>query len=150
MARNTSQLVQGLKAKNIDVIEDHPVVEPVTGNQDFKALIADEAFMNERVAILLHPTTDKNAATQVILSVNGEKAIVPRGVPGYVKRKHLEVLARMKETSYTQPLLQTGGLHEMGIESLVGQTAHAYPFMVIEDKNPRGGAWLMNVMAEAS
>jgi hypothetical protein len=149
MTKQTSQLIQGLQKKGVEVIDDQSVIEPVTQG-DFKKEVEDEVFMNEPVTVLIFPTTDVNAPPYVCLSVNGERAVVSRAVPTTIKRKHLEVLARMKETRYTQPGLQKGGLVEMGLESLVGHTAHAYPFNILRDDNPRGSEWLMHVMAEPS
>src|SRR5512147_2256507 len=89
--------------KGIELHDDQTVVDTVSGNVDFGKLAADEAFMNEHVTIMIHPTTDENQPNHVILNVNGVNQPVVRGVQTVVKRKYLEVLARMKETKYSQP-----------------------------------------------
>ena len=119
---------------------------PVAGNIDFRQLASDEAFMEERVTIVIHPTTDENQPNHVILNVNGTNQPVIRGVPTSIKRKYLEVLARMKETKYSQPQRDMAN-PEYG-NQVIGRTALVYPFDVQEDANPKGRAWLQNIMAE--
>ena len=58
--------------------------------------------MNEPVTIMIHSTTDENQAPHVIVNCNGINQPIIRGVPTEVKRKYVEILARMKETRYTQ------------------------------------------------
>ena len=146
MARAKSELVTGLKTK-IDLVEDTSTVDPVTQG-DFAKVAADEAFMHELVGVYLMPTTDVNAPPYVNLNVNGDRAVVYRGKPCTIKRKHLEVLARMKETRWQQAVPE-GYVGQIGAESLVGHTAHAYPFQVVKDLNPAGPGWLEHVLAEA-
>lgn len=151
MSKNTSQLIQGLEKKGIDVLNDVSVIEPLTQG-DFKKEVEDEAFMNELVTVYIFPTTDINSPPYVCLSVNGERAVVHRARPTTIKRKHLEVLARMNETRYSQPGLQNGlqSGAEVGLESLQAHTAAAYPFNLLRDQNPNGPEWLQHVMQEAA
>lgn len=126
-----------------------PEIETVA-ETDLGSLAADEAFMNERVRIRLATTTDPNAPPEAIVTVNSSahRAVIPRGVPMWVKRMHVEVLARMRETRYTQPTR-----NPMDPESgnrLIPSDAMVYPFEVLEDPNPRGRAWLERVLADRS
>lgn len=132
--------------QGIEIHDDQEPVVPVAGNVDFRQLAADEAFMEERVTIVIHPTTDENQPGHVILNVNGVNQPVVRGVPTTIKRKYLEVLARMKETKYSQPQRDMAN-PEYG-NQVIGRTALVYPFDVQEDANPKGRAWLQNIMAE--
>ena len=132
--------------KGIELHDDQTVVDTVAGNVDFGKLAADEAFMNEHVTIMIHPTTDENQPNHVILNVNGVNQPVVRGVQTVVKRKYLEVLARMKETKYSQPQRDMSN-PEYG-NQVIGRTALVYPFDVLSDNNPKGRAWLHNIMAE--
>ena len=144
-----SELEQSLKESGIDIVDPQIDVDPVAQNADLRKIVEDEAFMNEVVTIMLYPTTDPNAPPYALLNVNGERIVVPRSRKVAVKRKHLEVLARMKETRWVQNVPE-GYVGQIGAESLVGHTALAYPFNVIEDKNSRGAPWLENILAEAA
>lgn len=121
-------------------------MDPVTADVDLAKLARDEAFMNEIVVVYLHKTTDKNAANHVLLNVNGTNQPVFRGQKTPMKRKYLEVLARMKEASYeqvTHPI-------ELDRYEMNETIANAYPFVVSEDSNPAGAAWLDHIMQEAN
>ena len=137
MAKNT---IQG-----IELSDDAPVVETVAESRDFSQLAADESFMNEMVTVMVHSTTDENQAPHVIVNCNGTNQPIIRGVPVAVKRKYVEILARMKETKYTQ---LTPNPAAPDVSELRARHGLAYPFDLVEDKNPRGRAWLNNVLAE--
>lgn len=145
MAKN-SAIVEGLIAKGATNIDDQPDVQNVA-ESDLARVAAEEAFMHELVKIRILATTDPNAPPGVRLNVNGQQVDVLREVDTYVKRCHLEVLARMKETRVTQNLTPDNQ-GEITMNSLRAYTGLAYPFVVIEEKNPKGGAWLANVLAE--
>lgn len=128
-------------------ILDNQSIEPIAAT-DLANVAREEAFMNERVVIRIATTTDPNASTIAVLTVNdvNNKVTVPRGIPVPVRRSHVEVLARMRETRFTQPVRNM-----MDPESgnyLVPHHALSYPFEVIEDKNPLGRPWLERLMAE--
>lgn len=149
MASKKSELVEGLVAKGIEYRDDSAIDIQKVSESDLAKLAASEAFMEERVKIVIHPTTDANAPPFAQVSVNGEGAIVGRNIPTWVKRKHLEVLARMKETRVSQDMTPNAS-GEITTASLRGHSGLAYPFAVIEDKNARGGAWLANILAEGA
>lgn len=137
MAKNT---IQG-----IDLKDDAPIVETVAESSDFGALAASEAFMNEIVTVYVHPTTNENEATQFLINCNGTNQPVVRGVEIPMKRKYVEILARMKETKYTQV---TPNPAAPDVSEMRARTGLVYPFDLIDDKNPKGRAWLRNVLAE--
>ena len=134
--------IEGL-AKQID---DQPDVQLVA-ESDLAKTAADEEFMHEPVQIMIMATTDPNASPIAHIGVNGVNVRIARNVPTWIKRMHLEVLARMKETRVTQDLTPNRE-GEITMDSLRGNTGLAYPFTVLQDKNPKGGAWLANVLAE--
>lgn len=140
--------IEGLIQQGVDVIDDQPDVQTVA-ESDLGSVAADEKFMHEEITIVVQPTTDPNAAPYVLLNVNGDRMVVHRNIPTKVKRKHVEVLARMKETRWVQNV-PDGYIGQIDMGSLRGHTGLAYPFTVLEDKNPKGGAWLANVLAEPS
>jgi disulfide oxidoreductase YuzD len=116
--------------QGIEIIDDEPVIETVAESRDFSKLAADEAFMNELVTVMVHATTDENQPNHVV-----------------VKRKYVEILARMKETKYTQVTRNASAPDQI---DMVARHGLSYPFDLVEDKNPRGRAWLQNVLAEAA
>lgn len=130
---------------NVEIIDDSPSIDPVTGNVDLKKLLDDEAFMEEQVTVMLHPTTNENEPPYAHLNVNGRNQIVPRGTPVRVRRKYVEVLARMKETRYSQ---HTPNPSEPDKTQLIPRHGLVFPFNVVEDQNPRGRAWLDHILAE--
>lgn len=132
-------------AVGVEIIDDAPVIETVAESRDFRQLAADEAFMNELVTVYVHPTTDENQSPHVILNCNGVNQPIVRGVATQIRRKYLEILARMKETKYTQV---TPNPAAPDVSELRARHGLVYPFEVMADNNPRGRAWLNNVMAE--
>jgi hypothetical protein len=145
MAKKSAH-IEGLIEQGVKVEDDQPDIQLVS-QTDLASAASDEKFMHEEVTVVIMPTTDPNAAPYATLSVNGEMKIVSRNVPTRIKRKHLEVLARMKETRWLQSVPE-GYMGQIDMGSLRGHTGFAYPFTVTEDKNPKGGAWLANIMAE--
>lgn len=127
-------------------LESDQEIEPIVNIEFAGKTIADEAFMNEIVEVTLSSTTDENQPSHVTFAVNGINQTFMRDVPVKCKRKFLEVLARCKETKYTQvrdPI-------ELDRSQMVARTLLAYPFQVNDDPNPKGRAWLRAVMAEAN
>lgn len=131
----------------IELHDSDPTIEPVSQSVDFRQLAANEAFMNELVVVYIHPSSDENQPTHVILNCNGTNQPVIRGIPTRVKRKYVEILARMKETRYRQSTPNPSAPDEIHMHANSG---YVYPFDVMEDDNPRGRAWLNHVMAEAA
>lgn len=131
--------------QGIAVTDDAPVVDTVAESVDFGKLAADESFMNEVVTVLVHGTTNENEAPHFILNCNGVNQPVLRGMPTKMKRKYLEILARMKETKYTQV---TPNPAAPDVSEMRARHGLAYPFELVEDPNPKGREWLRNVLAE--
>lgn len=102
--------------------------------------------MQEPVTVMVHDTTDPNAEELVPVGVNGRMQYFARGVAQTVRRCYVERLARAKSTSYSQNLDERLG--EQNFNRMKSHHALAYPFSVIEDKNPKGSAWLRGILAE--
>lgn len=134
------------KVEGIEVLDDTPDIETVSASKDMKKLIDDEAFMNEMVEVVVHESTREDEPNHIVLSVNGRNMPVIRGVPTRMRRMYVEVLARMKETRYSQ---KQDAVQLDNIQ-FIPRTALVYPFTVTVDSNDRGRAWLQNVIAEAS
>jgi len=103
------------------------------------------AFMEEEMTIIVNETTDKNAENPVFAGVNGQQVYFPRGIPCRTKRKFVDSLI-VKSTNVSTPEIQL----QNGERSFaIRQTSSLkYPFMVIEDKNPKGNEWLRGRLAE--
>ena len=67
-----------------------------------------------------------------------------RGQETVVKRKFVEALARCRTTKYQQ---RHNPIERDKIEN-VPITVQTYPFSVLEDRNPKGRAWLQGIVAE--
>lgn len=147
MAQGKSAALEGLRAKvQTKIITDEPTIDSIA-TTDLGPIAREEAFMHEPVTIMIMATTDSNAAPYADVSVNGQKVVIRRNQKTVVLRKHLEVLARMRETRWVQGQDLVG---PVGMESLRGHTAHVYPFTVLKDDNPLGGEWLSHILAEAA
>ena len=129
----------------IEILDDTPTVDPVSQVVDLRELAASEVFMNEMVEVMVHSSTDENQAPHVILNCNGTNQPILRGVPTRVRRKYVEILARMKETKYSQVTRNPAAPDQI---DMIARHGLAYPFEMLSDENPRGRAWLSNVLAE--
>jgi hypothetical protein len=140
MKMATKKVVAG-----IEILDDAPTIDPVSQVLDLRELASSELFMNEMVTVLVHSSTDENQSPHVILNCNGTNQPIMRGVPTTVRRKYVEILARMKETKYSQVTRNPAAPDQI---DMIARHGLAYPFELMEDANPRGRAWLTNVMAE--
>ena len=95
-----------------------------------------EQFMNEPVTVMVLGSGDENETDLVQ---------VGRDVAQVVKRKFVARLARSKRTDYRQTLDDRLG---EAMNTMNPRHALKYPFTVIEDKNPKGAAWIKAVLAE--
>lgn len=101
----------------------------------------DMGAMVDAVLAALNATTIPVDARKV----NGRSQFFQRGTPQEVKRYFVERLARAKRTSYSQNLDERLG---ESMNNMQSRHALRYPFSVIEDKNPKGSAWLRQILAE--
>jgi hypothetical protein len=124
-----------------------------------KEYLEELAFNEEPVTIRLDPSTDQNAAKMVFVSVNGkgcevfmnnrwiEWKWIPIGQVLIIKRKYLEVLIGAKQDKITTDYGSPGD--ENPINRVNRFTSSYQSFQVIEDKNPRGMAWLTELRRRA-
>jgi len=104
------------------------------------------AFNEELVTVMVHETAEENAAPLVDVYVNGVAQFFPRGEPVTCKRKYVEGLVRAKPTAISTDVRERNSENPQNVVNR--RSALRYPFSVIEDKNPNGGAWLRKVLAE--
>ena len=119
------------------------IIQPNALESDYAARLA---FMEEPVTIVVHESTDDNAEPVVQLYCNGTPQFIVRGQPQEVKRKYVEILANARQTSIKTETRTQG---DDVINRVNKHTALRYPFSVQEDKNPRGAAWLRELLASA-
>lgn len=122
--------------------QDSEIIDKVVSMDDADLL----KFMHEPVTIILSDSNDPNDVDLVQVTVNGNSQFIQRGNPQTVKRYFVERLARAKRTSYSQNLDERLG--EQSYNTMIPRHALRYPFTVIEDKNPKGSAWLRQILAE--
>lgn len=130
------------------IVQDDQLDVQKVAESDLARVAGEEAFMRELVTIRIAPSINPNDTPYAVVTpVSAEyRRVIPRGAPTQVMRMHVEVLARMKEVRYAQRA-PVGGDLETG--NMLYQTSGVvYPFEVVEDKNPKGRAWLDNILAE--
>lgn len=108
--------------------------------------LAFRAFMSEKVCILVHDTTDDTETPVPQVCVGEISQYFIRGRKQWVKRFFVERLARAKITTYTQVKEKDDNGDDTYVN--IPHTKLMYPFSLIEDRNPRGPAWLQKVLAE--
>lgn len=119
------------------------------GNADY---LDELAFMEEPVKIRLEPSSDKNAPGAMPVWCNGrgaeillndkwcEATYLPVGQVLTTKRKYLEIIVRAKiDTIHTKVREMESERPNNVIERYTSPTTG---FSVIEDRNPRGAAWM--------
>lgn len=109
---------------------------------------AELAFNEEFVDVVVHESTDKNAEAIVDLYCNGTPQRFIRGQTQRVRRKFVEILARARQTSITTKTHANGEDGE-AVNRISKHTAVRYPFSVVYDANPKGGAWLKQLLQTA-
>lgn len=115
------------------------------------------AFNEEPVKILIHRNTDGlSAKTTDYIAVNGVPAemlfrngwvpigYLPRGVSFITKRKYISVLAASRLENIKANYIERDNQNP---ENYVERTTvHPVAFSMLEDKNPRGAAWLVSLL----
>ena len=117
-----------------------------------KDMLERLAFDDEPVTIRLEPNTDPNSPTHFPIWVNGKGAEVfmngrwiemtylPIGQVLTTKRKYVAVLACAKTDKVTTEVTEKES--ERPKNNVARFTSAIHSFSIIEDRNPRGAAWL--------
>ena len=113
-----------------------------------KEKLAMLAFMEEPVKVMVHDSTNPNddPFPEVLNGGDRNRQYFIRGQEQVVKRKYIEVLARMKRTTYSQEKYKDGNGDDAYRQ--IPHTALRVPFAVIEDSE-RGRQWLKAILQEA-
>lgn len=127
-----------LDAAEIETAQDGP------GFKDRADLLA---FLDEECEVIVAKTNDPNADPCPGFWVNGRSQYFPRGVRVKCRRLFVEKLARTATTTYQQEEYLDG----KGNRAMrnIPTTSLAFPFTVVHDPNPRGHAWLENILGES-
>ena len=128
----------------IDLGQSAGDLESIVTEVDMDA-VAKEAFMNDRLMIILASNGADDETPFVPVGVNGSFIYLPRDEAIEVKRKYVEVLARAKKTDYDQTLDMTLG---ESMNRLSQRHVLKYPFTVINDPNQAGHQWLREILAQ--
>jgi hypothetical protein len=123
---------------------DRDDIQVVPGPQ-FSSKVEQEAFMAEKVIVLIHNSTEQHPVDPVMLAVNGRQIFVWRNQPTIIKRCYLERLCRAKPDGITQDAANPDPkiANKLNISSGL-----LYPFSVVEDKNPKGHHFMQKWLAE--
>lgn len=131
--------------RNNDVVVEVPsMTDPKSPG--FIEKMKNIAFMEERVTVLVHDTSEKHADAVVEIGVNGRNELFVRGQEKTVARKFVEGLARAKPVSFrNEEYTAEDGTRKVRHPSNIGSR---YTFSVVQDPNPMGKEWLKSVMAQ--
>ncbi len=108
---------------------------------------AEMRFMEEPVTVMVHESTEQYAEDPVRVFNNGVGQAFRRGEQVTVKRKYVYALAKARPISYSQDVHINQCNGEV-VQRMQPRRALKYPFSVIHDANPDGGAWLKKVLQE--
>lgn len=112
-------------------------------DKELRKIAADEKFLNEQVQIRIHEDATEGALDIITPNVNGVNQPIVRGHAVWVKRKYVEALARSISTGYKQVTPDPRNPDDI---RMVPKTVPSYPFEVLQDKNPKGRAWLEAIL----
>lgn len=121
-------------------VDPGKLIDQVPAGVDYKQLMANDAFMHEMVAILLHPLDQHQAEPAVPVAVNGDRAYLTPGVVTRVRRYHVAQLLKARP-DYVAHVGGEVNSPESSHNRMTQQSTSRYNFDVIEDTQ-RGIAWL--------
>lgn len=101
-----------------------------------------ERFMHELVTINVYPDGMSGSLEVITPTVNGVNQPIVRGLDQVVKRKYVEALARSRITNYQQSVVDQSRPENIQMKPVSSMT---YPFVVRNDRNPRGMVWLEGI-----
>lgn len=115
-------------------------VRPLNSGAGDSKFLAELAFNEEIVEVMVHESTDPNAENPVFTACNGITQYFFRGQVQAVKRKYVAILAAAKEHAIRTPEYTTA--EGVRATKIARTSSLKYPFSIISDPNPRGAAWL--------
>jgi len=120
-------------------------IESVPG-PGFESLAEYEKFMNQPIKLMVYPPMNDGDEPIVQVAVNNVNQFVIRGREQTIKRKYVEVLARAKKVNISAHGYKDRDGEAKNVVNV--NSSLEYPFQVLEDRDPRGPAWLRKILAE--
>jgi hypothetical protein len=124
-----------------------------------KAYLEELRFNEEPVTVMFTPAQERFAAPFVDAAVMGigleamsedgrwlQLHQVPVNMEVTIKRKYVEVFARCKHTDVRAFARGVPSDGSEPVNDTLRSTNLKFPFVLIEDKNPRGREWLMKIV----
>ena len=105
-----------------------------------------EKFMQEPIEVLVYEPFETGQENVVRTAVNGKNQFIVRGIPQMVKRKYIEVLARARKVNVSADGFKDPNGEAKNVVRIT--SGLQFPFQVISDPNPKGPAWLRQILAE--
>jgi len=150
----TYQRKKGVDTDNVDIVNaTETIADAAKGGVELdtdRVIKTDDLdmvqFMNQEVVILLAEPASEQEPDIVEVNVNGDYRMGIRGNEMRVKRSHLAVMARAKQSRVRQrKTVDRDGSMSFSEETVLQLT---YPFQVVEDPDPRRGApWLRQLLS---
>lgn len=147
------KLAQKASIENLDEYEGDVLVAPEQLQKDYQSALA---FNEQPVTIRIEPSSEKFAPRAIDVTCNGTGAevwmngrwvqarVLPVGMPVTTKRKYVEILARSKTDTINTRHDTADAEHPRNF--IDRYTSSRAPFSVLEDKDPRGAAWLSGLV----
>lgn len=125
---------------------EHSEIEVIDRPQS-KSKLDTLAFMEEKVTVIVAPSTDETEPQFKEVWNGGRKYVFWRGQKMVCERKFIEVLARCKKRVYRNIETFAGD----GSRTVVWPHNNVleFPFQVLDD-TPRGKDWLLRLLKEAA
>lgn len=117
-------------------------IEVVDG-MGFDDYARELAFMEEKVDVEMHESTDPNASPIEDVYCQGVVQRFLRGHTQTVKRKYVQILANARPVSMRTEIKKED---DDVINRVHKTSALRYPFSVMRDDNPRGREWLKKAL----
>lgn len=120
-----------------------PSEEVILAGSVDKTFMAQLAFNEEIVEIVIDESSDPNAENPVVVGVNGQYEYFARGEPKVVKRKFVDALCARNVNIRTTET--RNNLGELGTK-INQSSALRFPFTMLRDDNPKGRDWLRTLV----
>lgn len=129
-----------------DMTIEHKQIEVIPAAKA-RAKMAEEAFMNEYVTIMIEADENPDAPTFLEAGHNGIPQYVQRGIPQKIRRKYLYSLIAGKRTQFASAFGKDGSGKEFN--RLTGRTSTTHRISVLDD-TPQGRAAFAQWMSAPS
>lgn len=129
-----------------DVAPGAAMIEVADSTREFKEVAEYEAFMNERIGIVIAEANTAKEMPLVPVGVNGDQKWLPRDRPIVVRRHHLERLLRASQAEFKVKPLPDKDLDEG--QRTESRNLPSYHIQVLRDDNPMGVRWMARMRRE--